>query len=427
MERCWRVLWALHGEKHGLMSDTSEGCKTASEEHGAWFRQARFGMFIHWGLYSILGRGEWVMRQEGIPPSEYEPLAERWDLEGFDAGDWARLAKRAGMGYVVFTTKHHDGFCLFDSELTDYSSGQRGPKRDFVREVVDACRREGLRVGLYYSLGDWHFPPYLAVARGDASAVPELKQYLHGQVRELLTNYGRIDVLWYDGAWYDGRYLSAETLAAEDMNAMARRLQPHILINDRSGPPGDFDTCEHVFKPSPAGRDWEMCTPVHDLWGYCEHDYNYKTVNQLIFWLVSCAVHGGNFLLNVGPKQNGRVPREQVARLEAVGEWMQIHRESVCGAERLASPFFAFGRVTRRGRRLYLHTFYWPGERMVLANLDERTFPGRIGSAKVAASVLTTGQSASCRWDGERLVLEGLPHEPPHKADTVVTLDVSGS
>lgn len=392
----------------------------APPERAAWFHQARFGMFIHWGLYSILKRGEWVMNFEDIPIAEYERLAEQFHPDRFDPAAWARLAKRAGMGYVVFTTKHHDGFCMFDSALTDYTSAGRGPKRDFVREIVDAFRIEGLRIGLYYSLGDWHLPAYRAVKSGDESALPEMRRYLHGQVRELLTNYGKVDVLWYDGA-----FLSPKEWDAARMNAMARQLQPQILINPRSGLPEDFDTCENQFKPSPPGRDWEMCTCINDIWGYCEHDYNYKTVGQLIFNIVNCAGAGGNFLLNVGPKPDGTIPQQQVSRLEAVGEWMKIHRESVCGTERPAKQFLGCGRITRKGSRLYLHAFYWPGERMVLGLVDEETFPGKVGKSEVSAHILTTGQSASAYWDGRRLVIEGLPAEPPDRRDTVVALDVT--
>ncbi|MHB9132884.1 MAG: alpha-L-fucosidase [Armatimonadota bacterium] len=394
-------------------------CTSAQTDRAAWFREARFGMFIHWGLYALLGRGEWVMNSEDIPISEYEKLADQFTVENFDAREWAKLAKRAGMGYFVLTTKHHDGFCLFDSQFTDYTAAKRGPKRDLVREVVDAFRAEGIRIGLYYSLGDWHLPAYQAAAAGDESALPELRRYLHGQLRELMTNYGQVDMLWYDGS-----FLPAEAWDATAMNAMVRELQPNIMINPRSGIPADFESCENEFHPSPRGVDWEMCTCINDMWGYTPHDYNYKTVNQLIFTLVNCASHGGNFLLNIGPRPDGTIPEEQAKRLEAVGEWMAVHGESVRGTERLPKAMFGLGRVTRKGRRIYIHSLYWPGERAVLAHFDEGTLQGKVGEAKIEARILTTGQPISAHWEGTHLILEGLPAEPPDRADTVITLDV---
>ncbi|OPZ30438.1 MAG: Alpha-L-fucosidase [Lentisphaerae bacterium ADurb.BinA184] len=391
----------------------------------SWFRAARYGLFIHWGLYSLLKQGEWAMHQTGLPVEEYERLADRFRPPAGCAREWARLARRAGMKYAVLTTKHHDGFCLFDSALTDYNAVRRCGGRDFVREYADAFRAEGLRVGLYYSLGDWHFPAYRAVAGGDTSQTRVLREFLHGQVRELMTQYGRIDVLWYDGAWYDGRYLSAELLDAAGMNAMARRLQPGILINERAGTREDYATCENECKPAPFGADWEMCTCINDLWGYAEHDYNYKTVNQLIFMLANCAVQGGNLLLNIGPRADGTVPEEQTSRLEAVGRWLELHGEAIYGVERLPYPYFGAGRLTRRGRRLYLHTFYWPGEMLRVPRLGREVLQAEPGTAAVRATVLTTGQPARSRWDGDVLVIEGLPASPPDRADTVIALDVA--
>ncbi len=391
----------------------------STADKAAWFREARFGLFIHWGLYSALGRGEWVMHSDAIPIPEYEQYADLFTCEQFDPAAWARLATAAGMGYVVLTTKHHDGFCLFDSQFTDYTAVQRGPRRDLVREAVEAFRAEGLHVGLYYSLGDWHLPAYQAAAAGDASALPALRAYLHGQLRELFTNYGQIDMLWYDGS-----FLPAEAWAAEEMNAMVRSLQPQVLINPRNGIPGDFDTCENECHPAPMGVDWEMCTCINDMWGYTPHDYNYKTVNQLLFLLANCACQGGNLLLNIGPRADGTIPEEQAERLRAVGDWLRIHGEAIRGTERLSKAMFAGGRITRKGRRLYLHTLYWPGNRMIVANLPAETLQATPGEAVVHARILTTGQPLDCHWDGTRLILEGLPETPPDRANTIITLDV---
>jgi alpha-L-fucosidase len=386
----------------------------------AWFRDARFGMFIHWGLYSLLERGEWVKHQEAIPDAAYAALAKRFRPAPDCIPAWLDLARRAGQRYAVLTTKHHDGFCLFESAQTDFHSVAAAAGRDYVREYVAACRNAGLKVGLYYSLGDWHEPAYRAVAAGREDQVPRLRAFLHGQVRELLSNYGPIDLLWYDGAWFDGEYLSPKVLDSDGLHRLARELQPGILINDRAGPPADYATPENECRPAPPGRDWEMCTCINDLWGYARHDYNYKTVNQLIFLLVNCAVQGGNLLLNIGPRADGSVPAPQVERLEAVGAWLQRHGESVYGCERLGRPFFGGGRVTRRGGVLYLHTFYWPGSAVRVPGLLGE-MPGA-APRPLEATVLTTGEPARARWEGTVLVLEDLPETPPDRADTVIAL-----
>ena len=218
-----------------------------------WWRDATFGMFIHWGLYSIPGRGEWVMNRENIPVTEYEKLAWQFNPRHFDPRAWARLAKDAGMKYMVLTTKHHEGFCLWDSKLTDFTSVRTAARRDLVREFAEACRAEGLKVGFYFSLMDWHHPDGDGRGIEDAAARERFIAFVHGQVRELMSHYGRVDILWYDVPWpYD-----AAGWQSEKLNAMVRELQPHILINNRSGLPEDFGTPEQQVKPESADRDWE--------------------------------------------------------------------------------------------------------------------------------------------------------------------------
>ncbi len=389
-----------------------------------WFRGAKFGMFVHWGLYSVLKRGEWVMKLDGIPTSDYEKLAEHFLPEPGFADEWAQLAVRAGMRYAVLTTKHHDGYCLFKTDTTDYNATVGGPRRDLVAEYVQAFRQAGLKVGLYFSLGDWHFPAYKAVAEGARERTDELRTFMHTQVRELMTNYGKIDLLWYDGAWFDGEYLSAGILDSAGLNAMARELQPDILINERAGTTEDFVTCENECKPAPFGTDWEMCTCMNDLWGYAEHDYNYKTINQLIFLLTNCAVQGGNLLLNVSPMANGAVPPMQRELLTAMGNWLSVHGDAIHGVERLQRPFFGGGRITRREGKLYLHTFYWPGSSLRLPDLTADLLGAQPGKAAVKARVLTNGQKAATRWDGKVLIVDELPPLPPDRANTVIELSI---
>lgn len=391
----------------------------------AWFHEARFGMFIHWGLYSVLKSGEWVMHQDAISVSKYERLIPRFRPAPDCAREWARLARQAGMRYVVFTTKHLDGFCMFATKLTWYNSVCSGAHRDYTREVVEAFRSEGLHVGLYYSIGDWHYPAHRSMVAGDGSRVKQVRQYVHGHVRELAANY-QPDILWYDGAFYDGKRFTVKTMDVASLNAMARQLRPGILINERSGTKEDYVTCENECKPAPYGEDWEMCTCINDIWGYCEHDYNYKTVNQLIFLLVNCATQGGNLLLNIGPRGDGSVPVEQVKRLQAVGRWLDVHGESVYGTERFRRAFFGYGRVTRKGHRLYFHILYWPGETMRIPRLESDMLGGEAGRVKIRAMLLTTGQRVKTRWDGSTLVICGLPSAPPDKADSVLAVDVLG-
>ncbi len=259
-----------------------------------WFRDARFGMFVHWGLYSQLGRHEWVMNRERIPVEEYELLADTWKPGKWPARKWAKLAKQAGQRYMVLTTKHHEGFCLFNSELTDYNAVKRGPGRDLVAEFVEACRAEGLRVGFYYSLMDWHHPDGARCAKNE-KARRRFVDYIHGQIRELLTNYGKIDIMWYDVAWP----LDAEGWESEKMNKMVLELQPDIIMNNRNKLPGDFGTPEQRIVPEKGTRMWEACMTFNESWGYTPIDTNYKSAWDIVrrrYVPVSCARSAGGWI-----------------------------------------------------------------------------------------------------------------------------------
>lgn len=370
------------------------------------FCHDRFGMFIHWGLYAIPGRGEWLMHNESIPRREYEKYAEEWNPRLFDAKAWARTAKEAGMKYAVLTTKHHDGFCLFDSKLTNYTSVHSPFGRDIVREFTDAFRAEGLKVGFYYSLLDWHHPDY--PAKGDSyhperglKDAPEgnfeaYLDYMHGQVRELLTNYGKIDILWFDFS-YDDK--SGEAWRGTELVKMVRELQPDIIMNsrleaagghygsvitDEPGPlAGDFACPEMIIPPeglvTPSGRQvpWEVCFTLNNHWAYVPTDYDYKTSAQIIRKLVECVGKNGNMLLNVGPTAQGLIPPEQTAILREVGQWLRINGESIygCGAVNLPKP--DWGRYTGRGKTVYAHIFDKPLGAVPLKGLN-----GRIKAAR---------------------------------------------
>jgi alpha-L-fucosidase len=385
-----------------------------------WFHEARFGMFIHWGLYALPGRGEWVMFSERIRPSDYAKLTRRFNPQKFDAHAWAALAAEAGMKYAVLTARHHDGFCLYDSHVSDFTSVQTAARRDFVAEYVAAFRAAGLRVGLYYSLLDWRFPGYFEPERHPASAAALVEQ-AHAQVRELLTQYGRIDVLWYDGDWIAHGLKKVDIAAfwrAAELNAMARSLQPQILINNRCGLAEDLDTPEQHITASAPGRGWESCMTIGDAsgWGYMRHNPNLKTVAQLVQHLVAAAAGEGNLLLNVGPRPDGALRREEVLRLQALGRWLRANGESVYGSQRQFTQAAGhLGSWTRKGTTGYLHVFHWPGSTAVVPC---------IGQPVKAVSLLATGAPVAFRQEyNGRLVLTGLPGRPPDPADTVIKVE----
>ncbi len=362
--------------------------RAAYEKRMQWFVQARFGMFIHWGLYAVPARGEWVRSNERMPEEKYMPFFREFDPSAVDPKAWVQAAKEAGMGYVILTAKHHDGFCLFDSELTDFKSTNTPMGRDIVREFLEAGREAGLKVGLYYSLIDWHHPDFphhgdrYHPMRSDPAASNEERDferylaYMHGQVKELCTRYGRLDVLWFDFSY---NQLRGEAWRANELADMVRTLQPGILLNNRlevsgegfgslaQGEPapchGDFVSPERMVPPEglfdPQGRPlyWETCTTMNHSWGYCAGDTWYKPAPLLLKKLVECVSKGGNFLLNVGPDGNGRIPRQAMDTLKYLGQWMQINGESIrgCGPSGMEKP--EWGRITRRENVLYLHIY----------------------------------------------------------------------
>jgi len=317
------------------------------------------------------------------------------------------------MKYMVLTTRHHDGFCLFDSKVSDFTSVKTAAGRDLVGEYVAACRRAGMRIGFYYSLLDWRWPAYHAGPKKDPKGFAKFREYVHAQVRELCTQYGKIDVLWYDGGWpYD-----AEAWQSKKLNAMVRQLQPHIIINDRSQLPEDFDTPEQHIAASAAGRTWESCMTLNDNWGYSAADDNWKSTKQLISSLARCAGGGGNFLLNVGPKPDGTIPSPSVKRLNEMGTWMKMNGESIYGAER--SPFLwsMVGLTAVKGNTVYLHVFRWPGEEICLAGIKNKVR---------SAHLLAGGERVKAVQEGDRLFLRGLPRKAPDKNDTVIAIKLQG-
>ena len=377
-----------------------------------WFRAARFGMFIHWGLYSQLGRHEWVMNRERIPIPQYEKLAKSWKPKVGAAREWAKLAQKAGMRYMVLTTKHHEGFCLFDSKLTDYTAVKLGPKRDLVAEYVEAARAEGLRVGFYYSMMDWHHPDG-ADCKRDEDSRRRFIDYIHGQVRELCTNYGTVDIMWYDVSWP----LNATEWESARLNAMVRELQPDIIINDRSQLPEDFGTPEGHITPEKGGRAWESCMTFNDSWGYTPIDTNYKTAWQVVSMLRTVAAGGGNLLLNIGPTPEGDAPPICKRELLKVGKWLEQNSASVYDAsDPMRQEWMITGSFTRKDNTIYYHCNRWPGSELAIGGLQNKVLNAR----------LLNGAKLKFTQTDNRLVLKGLPEEAPDKLATVIALDVVG-
>ena len=378
-----------------------------------WWKEARFGMFIHWGLYSQLGRNEWVMNMERIPIPEYEPLADTWKPKPHCMREWAALAKKAGMKYLVLTTKHHEGFCLWDKKMTDYNAVQRGPCRDLVREYVAAAREAGLKIGFYYSLMDWHHPDGIRCAKNDA-ARQRFTAFTQGCVRELLSNYGKIDILWYDVSW---PLTSPRAWDSFTLNAMARELQPHILINDRAQIPEDFGTPEEHIKPATGARAWEACMTFNGSWGWqATPPEDWLSARRVIDMLRICTANGGNLLLNIGPLPDGTVPREAVERLTAVGKWLKIYGDAVYGKiDRVTSLTSALGNWTGKGKKYYYWCSRWPGRELAIGALT-----GKLASARLYPS----GKKLPFTQIGDRLVIRGLPEKCPDKTNQVGMIEM---
>ncbi len=392
----------------------------------AWWHEAKFGMFIHWGLYSVIGQHEWALEVEGIPIPQYELLAKHFQPKPNAAREWAKLARRAGQKYMVMTTKHHEGFCHFDTKLTDYCAPKQGPGRDLVREFVEAARAEGLRVGFYYSLMDWHHPDGVR-CKTDEAARKRFVEYTHGLIRELMTNYGKIDVLWYDVDWP----LTPEQWESERMNKMVFELQPDIIVNNRNGLDGDFSTPEQEVTAAASGRAWESCMTMNDSWGFNRGDDGWKTAKTIVNNLANCAQGDGNYLLNIGPKPDGSVPEESVAILESVGKWLETNGKAIYGTERGTYSWNSNANYSRRGNTLYIHQHYWPGDTPAAQWLPffQPATVVAIGGLKTkakSARLLKTGQKLAFTQDEFSLRVTGLPVQAPDSPSTVIEVECEG-
>lgn len=370
-----------------------------------WWQEARFGMFIHWGLYAQLGRHEWVMNRERIPMADYEKLADTWQPKERPAREWAKLAKQAGMKYMVMTTKHHEGFCLWDTKQTDYNAVKHGPKRDLVREYVEACREFGLKVGFYYSLMDWHHPDGARCAK-DEAAHRRFLDFTQGCVRELCSNYGKLDILWYDVSW---PLESPEQWESVKMNIMARELQPEALINNRSRLDEDFGTPEEHVTAEKLGRAWEACMTFNGSWGYMPSAIDWHSIREVIGMLRTATAGQGNLLLNIGPKPDGSVPEEAFERLVPLGQWIEKNGEALYGQCDRADGHMEWmptGQWTMKGNTAYFWCNRWPGSELAIGGLQMQV---------KRVSFLATGEPINFEQTENRLVLKGLPESNPDK------------
>jgi alpha-L-fucosidase len=396
------------------------------EQRIEWWQAAKFGMFIHWGLYSLIGRHEWAMEMEGIPVPQYELLAKHFNPKPNAARDWARLAKAAGQKYMVMTTKHHEGFCNFDTKLTNYCAPKQAAGRDLVREFVEAARSEGLRVGFYYSLMDWHHPDGVKCAT-DEAARGRFVAYTHGLIRELMTNCGKIDILWYDVDWP----LTPEQWDSQRMNDMVFDLQPDIIVNNRNGLPGDFSTPEQEIRAADKGRAWETCMTLNDSWGYHKADNNWKSPKTVVDNLVTCAHGGGNYLLNIGPKPDGSIPEESSEILHAVGKWTNANGSAIYRTERCDFDWHVYAGFTQRGNTVYAHVNKWPGDTPAEQWLTFYQPPSVISFGGFRTKVksvrtLVGDKPLIFAQDDLCLRITGLPASAPDEPATVIVIDCEG-
>ncbi len=429
-----------------MRTRSAEKKALTKDERMEWWRDARFGMFVHWGLYAVPagtyqgkridGIGEWIMQHAHIPVEEYEQYAAKFNPIGFNADEWVRLAKNAGMKYIVITSKHHDGFCLWDSKVTDWDVMDATPfQRDILAELARACKKHDVKLCFYHSIMDWHhpdaqrpfYPNYNDTSRSNPNFSRYAETYLKPQLAELLANYGPLGVLWFDGEWIkdwtepQGKALYAWLL----------EIQPDLIINNRVGKgrkgmeglsksdaeyAGDFGTPEQQIPATGLpGVDWETCMTMNDTWGYKSYDDNWKSTEDLLRKLADIASKGGNFLLNVGPTPEGLIPTASVQRLEAMGEWMAVNGESIYGTT--ASPIGApaWGRCTAKGNKLYLHVFDWPLDgtlEVPLAQADVRQ-----------AYLLADRKKASLPVEtGETQLVITVGNEAPDAINSVVVL-----
>jgi alpha-L-fucosidase len=429
----WKLLWLamliflLSGP---VLTASSLEEKTGQRSRLDWFREAKFGLFIHWGVYSQIGREEWARELLQIPWAEYQKYARSFNPVNYNPRDWVKLAREAGVKYIVITSKHHDGFCLFDSAFTENDSLGARIKRDLLGELVQACREENLPIGFYYSIMDWYHPDYLprrSWEKDRPAGGADFKRYVRymkSQLQELVLKY-QPAILWFDGEWEHKN----EDYEAIGIGRMLRQLKPDILINDRlfNRAPGlgDFGTPEN-YVPATGWRNedgslrlWEVCMTMNfNGWGYNHYETEFRNGPQLIRQLIEIASKGGNLLLNIGPRPDGTIQPEFVERLKQIGNWLRVNGEAIYGSEPSVFnklPFF--GRCTVKGNRLFIHVMGWPQDKKVV-------LPGLKNKVQ-KVYFLADRQKLNYSRKGNDLLVQ-LPDEPLDRVATVVVVDVEG-
>jgi len=442
---CAALLGAVQ-DVHSAPTQSISETKEQRDQRMAWFREARFGMFIHWGLYAVPagewngkavdGIGEWIMNNGHIPVAEYEKLADRFNPVKFNAAAWVQAAKNAGIRYIVITSKHHDGFSMFDSRVSDYTIVKSTPfQRDPMKELAAACKEAGIRFCFYHSIMDWHHPDAQRIGYPNYNDAPSnpyfpryVQYYLKPQLKELLTNYGPLGILWFDGEWIGD--WKAEM--GKDLYAWCRSLQPGLIINNRvgkarnsmqgmdkgEGAVGDYGTPEQEIPATGfgPGADWESCMTMNDTWGYKRNDNNWKSTATIIHMLIDCASKGGNFLLNVGPTAEGELPGPSLERLAEAGKWMNVNHDAIYGTT--ASPFKSLdcGKCTQKPGKLYLLIEKWPSDGKVLVPAKNK-----VTRAYLLAEP-TKSLEAIATGSGTQL---SVPTAAPDPLATVVVAEIS--
>jgi len=421
-----------------------EETKEQKEKRMKWFREARFGMFIHWGVYSVPAgewkdkntHGEWFLKSTGIPLSEYAKYVKEFNPVKFDAKEWVKTAKEAGVKYIVITSKHHDGFGMYRSELTDWCIKSTPFPRDPLKELAAACKKEGIVFCFYHSIMDWHHPDWGQRLKNNDIATGEPKMdryvdYMKGQLKELLTNYGKIGILWFDGEW-ESPWTHERGV---DLYNYVRSLQPGIIINNRVGKGragmdgmdktkgvGDYGTPEQEIPATGFGPgvEWESCMTMNNHWGYNKNDQNWKSTETLVRNLIDCASKGGNYLLNVGPTSEGLIPAPSVERLKEMGKWTKLNGEAIYGTT--ASPFkkLAWGRCTQKPGKLYLHVFDWPKDgKLVVPGLKSKVKEAYLLSDPKEKELAVT-------VEGDNVVV-AVGEKAPDPIASVVVLEIKGA
>jgi alpha-L-fucosidase len=423
----------------------------APEQYAArmkWWSDARFGMFIHWGLYSVpagvwggeTNYGEWFLEQTHMPVSQYEKFADQFNPVKFDALAWVRAAKAAGVKYIVITSKHHDGFAMFPSDATDWSIKRTPFHRDPLKELAAACKKEGIRFCLYYTIMDWHSPDWgnrrpwndVAAKHGPPD-MDRFEDFMKAQLHQLLTSYGPIGLVWFDGQW-ESPWTSQRGIEIYDY---VRSLQPNIIVNNRVGKPassaavgfaqkgtvGDYGTPEQTIPPTGFGPGvyWESCMTMNDHWGFNKNDQNWKSTEVLVHNLIDCASKGGNYLLNVGPTSEGVIPAPSLERLKEIGDWMKVNHVAIYKTS--ANPFkrLPWGRCTTKSdgnkTTLYLHVWDWPA--------NGKLFVPGLNNAVKSATLLATGEKLKTAADADGVTIE-VPATAPDAVSSTIVLKIKG-